>query len=135
MFEYFTQADAAHVRYTVGQTKYVFWAWKGEYLGWGDGAEGATYANPISILGIQWYQRAPQGSNLPTIDVSLAVSGSTLGSFNPKVAQDWTGIYDPRQVLGRVSSVSKLGVRGLARPAWTSAGRFQAIASWGRTWL
>jgi hypothetical protein len=27
--------------------------------------------------------------------VSLAVSGSKLGSFNPKTAQDWTGIYDP----------------------------------------
>jgi RHS repeat-associated protein len=95
VFEYFTPADAVRVRYTVGQTKYVFWAWKGEYLGWGDGAEGATYVNPISILGIQWYQRAPQGPNLPTIDVSLAVSGSKLGSFNPKTAQDWTGIYDP----------------------------------------
>ncbi len=73
----------------------MFWAWKGEYGGWGDGAEGATYANPISILGIQWYQPVPQGPNLPTIDVSLAVSGAKLGSFNPKVAQDWTGIYDP----------------------------------------
>ncbi|MEJ1231369.1 MAG: hypothetical protein WDM88_13145 [Galbitalea sp.] len=27
--------------------------------------------------------------------MSLAVSGAKLGSFNPKVAQDWTGIYDP----------------------------------------
>ncbi len=27
--------------------------------------------------------------------MSLAVSGSKLGSFNPKTAQDWTGIYDP----------------------------------------
>jgi hypothetical protein len=27
--------------------------------------------------------------------VSLAVSGKTLGLFNPKTAQDWTGIYDP----------------------------------------
>ncbi|RFA17692.1 hypothetical protein B7R23_16865 [Subtercola boreus] len=41
----------------------------------------------------------------------------------------------PRQVVGRVSSISKLGMVGSARPAWTSAGRFQAIASCGRTWL
>jgi hypothetical protein len=46
-------------------------------------------------LGIPWYQPVPQGPNLPTIDVSLAVSGKKLGSFNPKAAQDWTGIYDP----------------------------------------
>ena len=41
----------------------------------------------------------------------------------------------PRQVVGRVSSISKLGMVGLASPRWTSAGRFQAIASCGRTWL
>ena len=45
------------------------------------------------------------------------------------------GALVPRQVVGRVSSVSKLGIVGLARPAWTSAGRFQRRASWGRTWL
>ena len=41
----------------------------------------------------------------------------------------------PRQEVGRVSSISKLGMVGLASPRWTSAGRFQAIASCGRTWL
>ena len=41
----------------------------------------------------------------------------------------------PRQVVGRNSSISKLGMVGLAVPAYTSAGRFQAIASCGRTWL
>ncbi|MGF3054200.1 hypothetical protein ACQUSY_09625, partial [Microbacterium sp. YY-03] len=40
----------------------------------------------------------------------------------------------PRQVVGRNSSISKLGMVGLAVPAYTSAGRFQAIASCGRTW-
>lgn len=38
----------------------------------------------------------------------------------------------PRQVVGRDSSVSKLGMVGSARPRWTSSGRFQEIASWGR---
>ena len=38
----------------------------------------------------------------------------------------------PRQVVGRISSCSKVGTVGLARPRWTSRGRFQAIASWGR---
>ena len=41
----------------------------------------------------------------------------------------------PRQVVGRISSCSKVGTVGLARPRWTSRGRFQAIASWGRTSL
>ena len=45
------------------------------------------------------------------------------------------GSFVPRQVVGRISSLSKLGMVGSARPRWTSRGRFQAIASWGRTSL
>ncbi len=41
----------------------------------------------------------------------------------------------PRQVVGRISSRSKLGMVGSARPRCTSRGRFQAIASWGRVSL
>ena len=41
----------------------------------------------------------------------------------------------PRQVVGRISSISKLGMVGSARPMCTSIGRFQAIASCGRTSL
>ena len=37
----------------------------------------------------------------------------------------------PRQVVGRISS-SKVRVVVLARSRWTSRGRFQAMASWGR---
>ena len=35
----------------------------------------------------------------------------------------------PRQVVGRISSCSKVGTVALARPRWTSRGRFHAIAS------
>jgi len=41
----------------------------------------------------------------------------------------------PRQGVGRISSRSKLGMVGSARPRCTSVGRFQAIASCGRIWL
>jgi len=45
------------------------------------------------------------------------------------------GAVVPRQVVGRISSISKLGMVGSARPMCTSIGRFQAIASCGRTSL
>ncbi len=41
----------------------------------------------------------------------------------------------PRQVVGRFSGSGKLGISGSAMPRWTSWGRFQARASWGRTVL
>ena len=41
----------------------------------------------------------------------------------------------PRQVVGRFSLISKLGMVGSANPRCTSAGRFHEIASWGRVSL
>jgi len=41
----------------------------------------------------------------------------------------------PRQADGRFWTSGKLGTVGSARPRWTSRGRFQAMASWGRTVL
>ena len=35
----------------------------------------------------------------------------------------------PRQVVGRVSSCLEVGMVALARPRWTSRGRFQAMVS------
>ena len=43
--------------------------------------------------------------------------------------------FVPRQVVGRISSRSKLGMVGSARPRCTSSGRFQEIASCGRVSL
>ena len=40
-----------------------------------------------------------------------------------------------RQVVGRISLLSKVGITGSARPRCTSLGRFQAMASWGRVSL
>jgi hypothetical protein len=47
----------------------------------------------------------------------------------------WTAIIVPRQVVGRFCLVSNVGMVGSARPMCTSSGRFQAIASCGRTVL
>jgi len=65
--------------------------------------------------------------------------------FSPVTIENDTGLLErvldalgrpvPRQVVGRDSSVSKVGMVGSARPRWTSSGRFQAIASCGRSVL
>lgn len=49
------------------------------------------------------------------------------GSYWSATMEALVGV--PRQVVGRISSVSKVGVVGSARPRCTSSGRFQAIAS------
>lgn len=74
----------------------MIWAWKGEYLGWGDGGEVALYAKNNGLLdGVEGWNAVPFDSNLPKMKVSLSVGDSQLGSFAPRRAQDWVGIYDP----------------------------------------
>ena len=60
----------------------------------------------------------------------LAVSSVHRLLTNPYYKGDVTyrGVV-PRQVAGRISSISKVGMVGSARPRCTSIGRFQAIAS------
>lgn len=70
----------------------------------------------------------------PKVAQMLEEAKSDILAFCEFPVAHWRQIVS-RQVVGRVSSISKLGVVGTALRAWTSAGRFQAIASWGRTWL
>lgn len=78
--------------------------------------------------------------------ISLAMKG--FRSYPKPVTIDFTdkgltavlgdtgaGKSVPRQVVGRFSVSGKLGIIGSTRPRWTSAGRFQAMASCGRTVL
>ena len=57
--------------------------------------------------------------------LAVAPAPTTLG----------THLRVPRQADGRFWGSGELGVLGSACPRWTSIGRFQAIASWGRTVL
>lgn len=54
--------------------------------------------------------------------------GSDLGQAGRDSMGEF-GDHVPRQVVGRVSSCLKVGMVALARPRWTSRGRFQAMVS------
>ncbi len=70
-----------------------------------------------------------------TLLLLVAVTGAiivgllAMHSLNTHTATDTSHQTVPRQVFGRISSLSKLGMVGSARPRCTSIGRFQAIAS------
>jgi hypothetical protein len=108
----------------------------------------------IGVTACSWRrpQRRPPGarpkSTMPS-SASLIISGTPRPSARPhdrpqKSVSFWqvrpfgTGVPPvgdrdvPRQVVGRVLAVSKLGMVGSAIPRWTSTGRFQHS---GRTWL
>jgi YD repeat-containing protein len=74
---------------------------------------------------------------VPNPDTGLG-SGSALAAtyytndLVASVSRTGTGAAVPCQEIGRVSGSGKVGIVGLARPWWTSWGRFQASASCGR---
>ena len=69
---------------------------------------------------------------IDTNNLNDLIGADVYGSDDQKigsVGQVYVDADVPRQVVGRISSVSKVGVVGSARPRCTSSGRFQAIAS------
>lgn len=60
---------------------------------------------------------------------AIAASPDSLATYLPGCPTGVRVLVVPRQVVGRISSCSKVGMAALARPRWTSRGRFQAIAS------
>jgi len=77
---------------------------------------------------------APQVANLPA-GPSHPGDPADHRPLRPRDGRRRPARIVPRQVVGRKSSRSKLGMVGSARPRCTSRGRFQAIASCGRTVL
>jgi hypothetical protein len=62
-------------------------------------------------------------------------SSPTTAKSKLRAAERYEDEAVPRQVADMILRSGKLGIRGLAAPVWTSWGRFQARASWGRTAL
>lgn len=78
---------------------YVVWAWKGEYLQMGDGAEVGFYTQnkPLNRAGPLWNSDTGD-PDLPKMSVSLSEGGSTVASFAPEKPQVWVGSWNPRKL-------------------------------------
>ncbi|WP_432043932.1 transposase domain-containing protein [Streptomyces cadmiisoli] len=67
----------------------------------------------------------PTPVNASTRDIPLDTKPGAIGGV---------GCGAPRQVTGMFPGFGNMMTRGSDRPVWTSAGRFQASAPWGR-WI
>ena len=68
----------------------------------------------------------PKGTDFTTVTDQAIADMETLLNNRPRKVLNFAV---PRQVVGRISSVSNVGMVGSARPRCTSSGRFQEIAS------
>jgi hypothetical protein len=117
LFEIGTEARALPLRFGYKGTEYVIWAWKGEYLGWGDGTEVGLYAKTEpqvdSLLG---YNSVAPGPDLPKMSMNLNVDGFDLGLYAPIEARA-KGAVALKYVWLSITTASCGDCRG-AHDAW-----------------
>lgn len=80
--------------FTYGDKVYVLWAWKGDYLNLGAGAEIGFYSQDKDNKDFQW--DADQDGFMPKMTVNLRGPGGTeIADFKPAEAQSWVGEWNP----------------------------------------
>ncbi len=102
VFDYTTYMENAKFQFTSGNREYIFWAWKGDYLNLGAGAELGIYSNKSGILGRVDVTSPIDGHWL--VDTSIAMpmtmtlsdkKGNQIFSYNPSEEQWWITGFNP----------------------------------------
>ncbi|KLU64306.1 tRNA(Glu)-specific nuclease WapA precursor [Desulfosporosinus acididurans] len=95
VFNYSTSMDKAKFQFNYGGTDYIFWAWKGNYLNLGAGAEMGIYSR-LSICGVKTDQWLADTSDAMPITLSLKDNKcNVIFSYNPNEPQWWVTGFNP----------------------------------------
>lgn len=115
IFEYATSMDKEKFQFTSGGREYMFWAWKGNYLNLGAGAELGIYSNKSGILG-EIDVTSPNNSHW-LVDTNLAMTmkltlnyknGSNIISYKPSEKQWWITGFNPFKQGVRASDLTAI---------------------------
>ena len=102
IFDYTTSMRSAKFNFTSGNREYILWAWKGDYLNLGAGAELGIYSNQTTLFGK--YDVTSPLNNHWLVDTSIAMTMSLrlydskwnqLFSYSPNEKQWWITGFDP----------------------------------------
>ena len=93
-----TSNEPRKASFEFGQNSYILWAWKGNYLNLGAGAEIGFYTQPglLKNAGIQW--NANRYGYIPKMSISLSRrsgNGGAIVDFAPKIEQVWVAQWNP----------------------------------------
>ncbi|OJX69199.1 MAG: hypothetical protein BGO94_11640 [Micrococcales bacterium 72-143] len=93
-FDLGTSMEPHKFEFEYNDKSYVLWAWKGDYLNLGTGAELGLYSqdNPLSEKGFFW--QADPDVALP-MSMTLDYRGATIGSYSPAEKQWWCTTFVP----------------------------------------
>jgi len=90
VFDHATSKASVSFPFTSGGTEYIIWAWKGDYLNLGAGAEIAIYSNRSGVFGINNVTSPHEkhwlvDTNLAMhMTLTLVYNGQTIISWDPK---------------------------------------------------
>lgn len=102
VFYYATDMEKAKYPFTYADRDYIFWAWKGDYLNLGAGAELGIYSNKSGIAGKNII--TCPFDELWLVDTNLAMTmtltltdrnGNQLFSYSPNEKQWWVTGFNP----------------------------------------
>jgi RHS repeat-associated protein len=87
-------APPGKFEFSDGTTNYVLWAWKGDYLQLGAGAEIGFYSE--ATKGADGWYDANQDAFIPKMSVNVrGPGGGLIAEFSPSEAQSWVYTSDP----------------------------------------
>ena len=95
VFDYGTDMKTQPFDFTYEDQDYRFWAWKGDYLNLGAGAELGLYKR-LSVLGNQTdHWLVDTNIALPMTLTLTDNKGNLISSYNPSEPQWWISAWDP----------------------------------------
>ncbi|MDR1542103.1 MAG: DUF4474 domain-containing protein [Clostridiales bacterium] len=113
VFYYATSMDKDKFEFTSGGTDYVLWAWKGNYLNLGAGAELGIYSSKSGILGRvdvsspspdHWL--ADTGLSMPMTLLLKDAQGNTVFDYRPGGSSWWITGFNPFRQGMRASDLT-----------------------------
>jgi hypothetical protein len=97
-FDKYTKMVADKFDFSVGDQTYILWAWKGDYLNLGAGAEMGIYQQVPKIISGDadlWYVNKILAMEMT---MTLSYDGTELFKHNPKTNQWWITGFDPKHM-------------------------------------
>ena len=77
-----------------GGKEYIFWAWKGDYLNLGAGAELGIYSRLV-IKGYKTNHWLAETKSLLSMSMTLKCNGRNIATYRPREKQWWITCFNP----------------------------------------
>ena len=104
-FDLGTDMRKAKFPFFSGKKEYIFWAWKGDYLNLGAGAELGIYSRLVVNGKRTGHWRAETKSAL-SMSMTLKYKGKVIATYKPRKKQWWITSFNPYYQNANASSIS-----------------------------